>query len=259
MRIYPFFSSSSGNCTYVGNSDEGILIDCGVSAARVKAALESRGIALQAVKGLFITHEHTDHIKGLKVFTKSTGIPVYSRGATLDRLLDAGLLCSASHSVEPGVPVKAGSFCVTAVKTFHDAVSPCCYRIDTDKVSCAVCTDLGTVTEDVLDALSGVKAALIESNYDMGMLSRGPYPRELKERIASYDGHLENSQCAELAVKLVKAGAERLILGHLSQHNNDPVLAERETETALMRAGFERDVHYMLMAALPQESRYFSF
>lgn len=258
MRIYPLFSSSKGNSTYVGTKSEGLLIDCGVSCTRLMKALAAIEIPVEAIKGILITHEHADHIQGLKIFTRKTGIPVYSRSATLDRLSDMGYISSETYDIGDE-PVRIGSFTVCSSRTFHDAVSPCCYRISMGDSSCAVCTDLGTVTADIEDALCGVDAILLEANYDSDMLSHGPYPIELKKRISSFDGHLENSQTAGFAVRLVSSGTKRIILGHLSENNNDPHTALEEVTDTLLKNGFSAGGDYMIMAAAPEDTRYFSF
>ena len=256
MRIYPLFSSSKGNSTYIGTKEEGLLVDCGVSASKLMHSLENAGIPLSAVKAVIITHEHSDHTKGLQIFTRKTGIPVYSTAATLDSLCDKGSISSEICEIENTVDI--GSFKVSTYRTLHDAVCPCCCKIEYKGSSCAVCTDLGTVTSDIENALCGVDAILLEANYNSTMLKKGPYPLELKKRITSYDGHLENSQTADFAVKLVRSGTNKLILGHLSEKNNTPELALEEVTDTLRKNGFERDRDYMIMAAGVEETRYFS-
>lgn len=247
-RIYPLFSSSKGNCTYISNGGDGILIDCGVSFLQLNKAFELNGLPLSSVKAVFITHEHSDHIKGLGLFTKKTGVPVYSQSLTLDSLYDKGCLNSNVNDM----PEKAyiGDMCVSSFNTSHDAACPCGYRITfPDKKSCCVCTDLGYVSLEVRNALKGSTAVLLESNYDEKMLRNGPYPVYLKERIRSEIGHLSNTESAEFAAELVKSGTTRLILGHLSQENNTPDLAEYAVECAIAENGFQRNKDYILSVA----------
>lgn len=252
-RIYPLFSSSKGNCYYIGTPAEGILLDCGVSFTRIKNALALNELTLDSVKAVFITHEHTDHINGLRVLTKKTGLPVYSSPDTLDFLYDRGHIASQAYDITS--PVHIGCLTVSSFPTSHDAVSPCGYRFDfPDGESCAVCTDLGYVSAPVSLALTGCNAVVIEANYDEDMLRCGTYPAELKKRIRSDFGHLSNTACGELAAKLVSNGTTRLILGHLSQENNTPQLAAETVKSILEKNGFTYNRDYLLTCA-PTETK----
>ncbi|MBQ7990172.1 MAG: MBL fold metallo-hydrolase [Oscillospiraceae bacterium] len=251
MRLYPLFSSSGGNSAYIGTKEEGILIDCGAACKRITAALDASGIPLSSVKAVFITHEHTDHIKGLKIFTKNTGIPVYSRERTLDELFDKGHILSRAVEIKDGADV-AGMH-ITFFETPHDAVSPCGFRIETDNGACAVCTDLGEVTDEVMRGITGVNAILLEANYDEEMLRTGPYPYDLKRRISCGIGHLSNRQSAETALRLVRSGTTDIILGHLSQNNNTPSAALATVADFLSGEGLINGRDYMMTAA-PRET-----
>ncbi len=247
MRIYPLFSSSKGNSIYIGDRTQGILIDCGVSFKRLRQALDICEIPLSAVKAVFITHEHSDHVKGLKGLTKATGIPVYSHPLTLDELYDNDMICSQAMEIKDAAELC--SMRISCFDTSHDAVSPCGYRIECGSSACAVCTDLGTVTNEVLTGIMGVSAIVLEANYDEYMLRTGPYPFETKQRISCGIGHLSNDQCAELAEKLVRNGTNDIILGHLSQNNNTPAIASAAVSAALEREGFTAGRDYMLSCA----------
>ncbi|MDE6593752.1 MAG: MBL fold metallo-hydrolase [Oscillospiraceae bacterium] len=247
-RIYPLFSSSKGNCTYIGSTEEGILIDCGVSYKRLCAAMELSGLSMSAVKGIFITHEHSDHIKGLAVTTKKTGLPVFANSTTLDILYDKDMIFSKARDIIGSV--KIGSISVTPFPTSHDAASPCGYRMDFDSGECCcTCTDLGVVTKEVRKALNGANAVLLEANYDEKMLREGGYPAELKQRIRSEIGHLSNSDSGKLAAELVSGGVSRIILGHISQENNTPQKAEETVKNILTENGFTKDKDYFLTCA----------
>lgn len=253
-RIYPLFSSSKGNSSFIGTEKGGILIDCGVSFRRLSDVLERNGIPLSAVQGVFITHEHTDHVSGLSMLTKKTGIPVYGQKRTLQRLWDAGKIAPASHIIDMnGKTISCGDCEVSCFRTPHDTIESCGYRIHTsDDRYCAVCTDLGTVTEEVRQSLTGCRLVLLEANYDENMLWLGKYPPELKKRIASDHGHLSNTDCGAQAAKLVAGGTTHLLLGHLSQDNNRPDIADSTVEKAL--SGFTRNRDYLLGVA-PVESQ----
>lgn len=247
-RIYPLFSSSSANCTYVGSGNEGVLIDCGASFTKIKNALELNGLDLSFVKAVFITHDHSDHIKGLKVFTKKTGIPVYSQCDTLDVLYDMGAICSHSEDMKDFAEI--GQMKISCFQTSHDTIQSCGYRIDfSDGGSCAVCTDLGFVSDEVRKGVTGCKAVLIEANYDVQMLRTGPYPSYLKARIRSDRGHLSNEDCGSFCGELIGSGTESIILGHLSRENNTPEAAEYTVETSIAGKGFQRNRDYILTCA----------
>ncbi|MGN0696039.1 MAG: MBL fold metallo-hydrolase [Oscillospiraceae bacterium] len=248
-RIYPLFSSSKGNCTYIGNKTEGILIDCGVSYSRIRKALADCGISIEnAVKAVFITHGHSDHVSGLKTLSKKLSVPVYARRQTLDGLVDGGLLAEGR---EMDGEINLGSCRVRAFSTSHDVPS-CGYRIDfSGGSSCAVCTDLGFVSEEVVNSLRGCKAVLIESNYDNELLSGCDYPSYLKSRIRSNSGHLSNTDCGALCAQLIPYGTEKFILGHLSRDSNTPERALLVNEQLLSEHGFLKNRDYIMTAALP--------
>ncbi len=247
-RIYPLFSSSKGNCTYIGDQQSGILVDCGISCRRLINALDICGLNTNTVKGIFITHEHSDHISGLKNFTKKTGIPVYSGCMTIDRLYDRGHICSKGIDIKECVKIDGMS--ISRFSTSHDAPESCGYRIDFDSgESCCVCTDLGYVSDEVKKAVTGSTAVLIESNYDTEMLRNGAYPVYLKERIRSKFGHLSNEDCGSFCTELIRSGTSRFILGHLSQENNTPMQAEYTVESIIAQSGFRRNKDYILSCA----------
>ncbi len=238
-RIYPLYSSSNGNSYYIGNSHYGVLIDCGVSYLKIRKALELNGLNIANVKAIFITHEHGDHIKGLATLTKhNTHIPVYATLDTIKLLCDKGVIYSKPSVIRTNDAIKVENMFISCFETSHDAISPCGYRVDfKEGKSCCVCTDLGTVTKTVLNAIKGVNAAVIEANYDVDMLRKGPYPAEIKARIRSNIGHLSNDNSGELAIELAKSGTTRFILAHISQENNTAQTALATVNTALANEG----------------------
>ncbi|MBO5571573.1 MAG: MBL fold metallo-hydrolase [Ruminococcus sp.] len=248
-RIYPLFSSSKGNSTFIGTEKGGILIDCGVSFKRLSAALEINNIPLSAVQAVFITHEHSDHVTGLKMLTKKTGMPVYGQKRTLQRLCDNDKISPESPVIDmTNTAINCAGSEVRCFNTPHDTIQSCGYRIHTDDDKlCAVCTDLGHITPEVDEALTGCRLVLLEANYDDYMLRTGPYPLYLKERILSVNGHLSNDDSGAQAAKLVERGTTHIILGHLSQDNNRPDIAYNTVQKAL--SGFVSGRDYLLGVA----------
>lgn len=250
-RIYPLFSSSKGNAEFIGSPAGGILIDCGVSAKRLETALERCGIPIAAIQGIFITHDHSDHVAGLRVFTKKHPIPVYAQPVTRQCLYSGGFLEEDQPCRELNGTVECAGIRISPFPTSHDTAQSCGFHMETpDRRKCAVCTDLGYVSDAVTAGILGCDLVLLEANYDKDMLRTGPYPASLKLRIASEVGHLSNDDCAAAADMLLKNGTTRLILGHLSQHNNLPELAERAVEQGL--SGFQRGRDYLMQAAPPE-------
>lgn len=245
-KFYPLFSSSSGNASYIGTRNAGILVDAGASCKRMVEALACNGLQKEAVQGIFITHTHSDHVKGLRVLSGKLKVPVYGTQETLTELERRGEIPAGVETVPVDTrAIDCGGCEITAFPTMHDAPGSCGYRIHTaDDRYCAVCTDLGVVTDQVRDAVTGCDMVLLEANYDPEMLVLGPYPPQLKCRIMSDHGHLSNPDSAAFAGDLVGSGTTRILLGHLSPHNNTQVLAANAVLAGLSR--FTRDVDYLL-------------
>ena len=233
------YSGSSGNSSVVRCGERYLIVDMGKGVRTTGAALKALNLNISDCAGILVTHEHSDHVKGLSTFLKKNPLPVYGAADTLD-FLDANGIVPVScemHSVSGGEE-DIGDFGVTAFPTSHDV--PCVgYRIHTpDGKTMTIATDLGVLTPPVHEALSGCDLVALESNYDLHMLRSGPYPYYLRSRIESTRGHLSNEACAQLACDLAKTGVRSLVLGHLSRENNRPVLAERAVREALDGEGF---------------------
>ena len=225
MELCVFASGSSGNCLLLSSGRSHILIDAGISKRRIEQSLAQSGLSMREIGGVLITHEHSDHISGLKMLMKYYAVPVYAPRTVANRL--RGCLPEAEpylHVIPVNEPFEIGDLSVTAFHTPHDTDESVGYRVQSGGVF-ALATDMGHVTEEVLNALSGADAVLIESNHDEEMLRYGPYPVYLKRRILSDSGHLSNACCAQLARKLALGGTKQIILGHLSRENNTPALA----------------------------------
>lgn len=254
MRYCPLFSGSTGNSTYVGTADGGVLIDVGVSARRIKTALLERDIDPATIRAVLLTHEHSDHIAGLQVLCKQFGWSVVASEGTLDGLAEQGKLpCNGKIYMLPANrSLTVAGLRITPFETPHDSRQCYGYRIDSeDGRSLAMTTDLGYLPDTVLQTIKGCQTVHIESNHDPEMLRNGPYPYWLIQRIRGEGGHLSNQECAAVLPTLVEAGANRIVLAHLSEHNNTPALAQECATAALTAAGMSVGRDCLLSVAKP--------
>ena len=257
MAIFcPLYSGSSGNSTYLDAGESALLIDLGVSCRAAVTALQQLGADFSKLKGILITHEHSDHIKGLRVFLKKYPLPLYASEPVLEYLrenveLPAGL---PMYEADPeGFCV--GQMMVRPFATSHDSVGSLGYRISLpDGQELGFATDLGCYTEAVEEGLRGCRTVMLESNYDKRLLQISSYPYLLKRRIAGPKGHLCNDDCAGILPQLVKQRTTRLILAHLSQENNSPEVARRTALQALTEEKLEEGLDFTLDIAQRYEA-----
>lgn len=250
-RLYPLFSGSSGNCYYIGSSEAGILVDAGRSAKQIEARLRAAGIQTEAVKAVFITHEHSDHVSGLRVFASRYRLPVYASRGTLEALCDMEILTGKFPcDVVPETGVPCAGMQISPFRIPHDCAEGLGYRVVTaDGRTVVFSTDLGHVPESVKTGLYGCDVAVIESNHDVEMLRHGGYPYVLKQRILSKLGHLSNAACAQELPALAAGGTTRFVLAHLSVENNTPEAAYQTALAALSGAGLRQNLDFQLMVA----------
>ena len=237
MKITIFASGSGGNCLMLSDGDTRLLIDAGISMRRVESALRQAGITMGDIDGVLITHEHSDHISGLKMLLKHHALPVYAPRTVAARL--CGIIPAAierMHVIPVGAAFAVGCVRVRAFHTPHDTDESVGYRVEGEGCF-AIATDMGCVTQEILDGLLGADTVLIESNHDTQMLCYGRYPASLKRRILSDRGHLSYADCALLARRLAEAGTSTVVLGHLSRENNRPELAAAESARLLEGSG----------------------
>lgn len=250
-RFFTLSSSSAGNSYYLGNEDGGILIDCGTSCRTAEKSLSSNGIDPDSLYGIVITHEHSDHIKGLNVFLSKHSIPVYASEAVIKVLV----ACQNVPDTAKLVPIDEngtviGPFLVSPFHISHDSVGGYGYSVTTsDGRKITTCTDTGHLSDEAVRHLCGSSLVLLESNYEKVMLEAGRYPYPLKVRIEGPQGHLSNDDCAGILPELVRKGTKHIILAHLSKENNTPDMALNSALYSLSMAGFKRDSDYTLEVA----------
>ena len=224
IELCSIASGSNGNCYYIGNNRDAILIDAGISARQLFSRLYEKRIDPHKVSAVFISHEHSDHTCGARVLGKRLRIPVYLTSRTF-------LAMHRNHQpfsprfFEPGKPVVAGSFIVHPFLKNHDATEPCSFRIESEGNQIGVMTDIGSPCENVTSHLNLCHALFLETNYDKKMLMEGSYPWYLKQRIASDHGHLSNDQAFELLKNHAGEQLKMVLLSHLSAENNRPEIA----------------------------------
>ncbi len=252
-KICPLYSSSTGNSTYIGTKEGSILVDVGASFKGICQNLQLADASSEEILAVAVTHEHSDHIKGLKTFLNKTSAYLITSAQTAQTLANNDAIPSKTKVIIiDQKPIEIGGIEVSRFATSHDCVGSSGYTfLLPDQKKIAVCTDLGVVTDSVRNAIWGSDMVLLESNHDIEMLKNGPYPPFLKARILSDQGHISNNICAAELKKLFKSGTKRFILGHLSQHNNTPLLAKSCATSALIDLGAQIDKDYILTVAKP--------
>lgn len=249
--FYSIASGSKGNCALYVSQGTAVLIDLGVSERALGKALQSVGLSADQLAGVLLTHEHTDHVKGLKTFAKKHRVPVYAPREVAERL--AQDVPEAAHALRPFVSTEGfslGRLQVESFRTPHDAAESVGYVLHSMQGTLGYATDLGFVTGPVRQALMGCDAVVLESNHDPILLETGPYPYPLRQRVAGPGGHLSNQDCAALAVELVQNGTNALFLAHLSEQNNTPVTALRETQQTLREYGLACELYVLGQAPM---------
>ncbi len=236
LRAFTLFSGSSGNCTYIKAGDTELLIDAGVCEKSIAASLKLLGTSLDNISDIFITHDHTDHTRGLEIICKKHSPTVHITEGSARVSVDADKtprLCECALIHPLVYTVELGDVTVSSFATPHDSAASVGYTVTYNGYKIGFATDIGRVTDTVRGSLLGSNAVVLEFNHDVEMLTEGPYPDFLKRRILSDRGHLSNDDAAELAAYLAENGTDRFVLAHLSEQNNIPELAFASALSAL--------------------------
>jgi phosphoribosyl 1,2-cyclic phosphodiesterase len=226
LSIASLNSGSNGNCYYVANQCDAILVDAGISCRETEKRMLRLGLSMQKVRAIFVSHEHHDHIRGIPVLAKKYQIPVYITPGTLQH----GSLTLEPHLVrhfKEHQDIMIGDLCVSAFSKFHDAVEPHSFIVKFNNISVGVFTDIGAVCDRLVVHFKQCHAAFLEANYDDELLERGNYPYHLKKRIRGGKGHLSNKQAFEMFTAHKPSFMSHLLLSHLSKDNNCPKLVEQ--------------------------------
>ncbi|MFA6059410.1 MAG: MBL fold metallo-hydrolase [Taibaiella sp.] len=216
-------SGSNGNCYYIGNEEEAILVDAGLSCRETEKRMKRLDLDIKKVKAIFVSHEHGDHIRGVAVLSTKYGLPVYITPKTL---LHSRLILKPQHVVSftKYEIINIGDLRITAFPKYHDAADAHSFIIEHNQIRIGVFTDIGKVCDQLTFYFKQCHAAFLEANYDEAMLQNGRYPHHLKSRISGGNGHLSNHQAFGLFVSERPPQLSHLFLSHLSADNNDPDL-----------------------------------
>lgn len=242
LKIMTIASGSRGNCTYIASDTTRLLVDAGVGIRRIQEALKHDGATVGDINGVLITHEHEDHISGLKALA-DRNVPVYAHERVMASIVRrvGSVPFENVDFFDAGFTI--GDIAVYPFRIPHDTLYPLGYSFECGGARISVATDIGHITEGILSNLKGSQIVLLEANHDMEMLIKGRYSKSLKTRIRGAKGHLSNDTAAIIARTLADFGLKRVILGHMSEENNCPEIAFSTVVAALNRDGYtENDV-----------------
>lgn len=230
IELCALASGSNGNCYYIGNEKDAVLVDAGISARQILVRIGEAGLDASKIRGIFVSHEHSDHIRGVRVLSKRLGIHAWYSQGTFNTLAEADH--PEKHCIfQAGKTVRIGSITVHPFLKNHDAAEPCSFRIEHDDWHIGVFTDIGEACAGVMHHLRKCHALFLETNYDEKMLWEGSYPYMLKQRVASSVGHLSNDQAFELIRDHAGPELVHVFLSHLSGENNRPEIAAARFES----------------------------
>ncbi|MFT4343371.1 MAG: MBL fold metallo-hydrolase [Candidatus Woesearchaeota archaeon] len=224
ISIAAIASGSNGNCYYVGTNEGSLLVDIGITYKQLMHRSKELGIDLKTIRGILISHEHSDHVRGITRTAKALNVPVYVTRKTLN---EGKLIIDKKHIefFEPNQKFSIGSIIIDPFSKNHDASEPCSFVITKENKNIAILTDIGHPCKNVIERIKDADIAFLETNYDETMLQNGKYPYHLKKRVAGKKGHLSNYEAALLILEHATPRLKTILLSHLSENNNTPELA----------------------------------
>ena len=253
MKLCSIASGSNGNCIFVGSDETNLLVDVGISKKKMLEGLSQIGVCPSSVKGILVTHEHLDHVKGLGVVARQYKIPIFGTKETIEEVRKISYLGQIEDSlfqqIKPDTPFLIGDIEVNPFSSFHDAKNPVCYTLKKEEHKIGVATDLGTYDDYIIKHLTGCEMLLLEANHDVNMLQVGKYPYKLKCRVLGDYGHLSNETSGKLLTKIMDKQLKYIFLGHLSKENNYPALAYETVKCELHQYGAQEEIDFHLEVA----------
>ncbi len=241
FTICPLASGSRGNSLFISWGDNAILIDAGLSGIEIERRLKSRNLSPESLTAIIVTHEHSDHIRGVGILSRRYNIPVYINENTYKQAASLGRLASLEF-FQCGKNFKIDTLKISPFTISHDAVDPAGFTLNYNGTKIGIATDLGIATNLVKEHLKDCSFLYLESNHDPDMLINGPYPWHLKQRIKGRQGHLSNKASQELLKELINDDLKHVILAHLSEENNTPEKACNAAEIALQNSGIAIEI-----------------
>ena len=240
FKFCNLYSGSSGNCSFIKTENTQILVDCGVSSKKIEEALSNIGESVDNINAIIISHEHSDHVKGLAAICKKQNIPIYANTKTFEKI-NQNIATENKRSFNSNEKFEIGDITVEPFSIPHDAADPCGFNLLSNNEKVSIATDIGHMESKILHKLEGSNLLLLESNYEPDMLKSSKYPYMLKKRILGPYGHLSNEDASTTIYELIKSGSNNIMLGHLSEHNNFPELAYQTVMTNLISKNIDID------------------
>lgn len=233
MRLCVLGSGSKGNCTYIEAGDTKILIDCGFSGIEATRRLTAIDVDVSTLSAVFVTHEHTDHIRGVGVLSRKYKIPVFANDGTSQAAAKELSNLHSYTTFETGVSFSFRNLKIHPFQISHDAADPVGFVVENSAFKIGYCTDTGVQLKVMHHHLSGCDSLVLETNHDPELLRNGPYPPALQQRVRSKAGHLSNAEAARFLKDIMHDSLQHVVLAHISSTNNTPELAFQEVTTIL--------------------------
>lgn len=254
MKFCSITSGSSGNCQYIETENARILVDAGLSGKAIETNLKEIGVDPHSLDAIFVTHEHSDHIKGVGILARRYHLDVFANGNTWLAMENTvkQIETSKQNRFVNGEAFFYKDLAIYPMSIFHDCVEGTGFVVENQEKRISLLTDTGWVNSKMLEKMSGSDLYYLESNHDLQMLQNGPYPRRLKDRIASNRGHLSNDHAAEILGQLLSRKGEHVVLAHLSGENNMPIIASRTAREYLEKQKFHEGIDFILEVAKPK-------